>query len=260
MTQPDTARYDEGFYADQVDGSARAAAVVLPLVFAVAKPERVIDIGCGQGAWLAAAESLGARALTGLDGAWVDRAKLRSPRIAFHPTDLAQAIPDHGRHDLCISVEVAEHLAPSRAGAFVAELCRAAEVVLFSAAVPWQGGTEHVNEERASRWVARFAEHGYDCFDLLRGAVWDDARVAWWYRQNLFVFVARDSARHAAFAVAALPTAPRDLVHPDAFESKVSWLERERQRLTLLVAQPTLGQALRAVWRALRRLLGGSAQ
>jgi len=251
VTQPDTARYDDGFYADQVDGSARAAGVVLPLVMGHLAVERVIDVGCGQGAWLAAAESLGARDLTGLDGPWVDRAKLRSARIVFHPTDLAQPLPDHGRHDLAISVEVAEHLPAARADGFVADLCRAADVVLFSAAVPHQGGTEHVNEERASRWIARFAAQGHDCFDLVRGAVWDDARVAWWYRQNLFVFVSRRSPLHARFAGAPLPPAPRDLVHPEAFEAKVGWLEGERQRLQRWTDHPTFGQALRVLWRAL---------
>lgn len=250
MSLPDTRRYDAGFYEDQVDGSARAAAVVLPLVFRVFTPARVLDVGCGQGAWLAAAEALGSRELTGLDGDWVDRARLRSARIAFHATDLAAPIPARGRHDLCISVEVAEHLPPARAEGFVADLCAASDVVLFSAAVPMQGGTEHVNEERASRWAARFAARGYDCFDLVRGAVWDDARVEWWYRQNLFVYAARGSAPHAAFAAAPLPPTPRDLVHPDAFEERVRWLEGERRRLGAWVERPSLGQALRALWRA----------
>jgi SAM-dependent methyltransferase len=250
MSQPDTQRYDAGFYADQVDGSALSASVVLPLIYRVFVPARVIDVGCGQGAWLAAAESLGSGELTGLDGDWVDRAKLRSARIAFHATDLAAAIPDRGRHDLCISVEVAEHLPAARADGFVADLCRASDVVLFSGAVPMQGGTEHVHEARASAWAARFDARGYACFDLVRGAVWDDARVAWWYRQNLFVYVARGSAPHAAFARAALPPTPRDLVHPDAFEEKVRWLEGERRRVSAWVEHPSLGQALRACWRA----------
>jgi SAM-dependent methyltransferase len=251
---PDTERYDAGFYADQVEGSARAAAVVLPIVFRIFTPVRVIDVGCGQGAWLAAAESLGAQDLTGLDGPWVDPAKLRSPNIRFQATDLSASIPDLGKHDLCISVEVAEHLPPSRADGFVTDLCRASDVVLFSAAVPRQGGTEHVNEERASRWAARFADHGYECFDIVRGAVWDDARVAWWYRQNLFVYVARASVRHAAFAALPLSPGPRDVVHPDAFEEKVAWYESERARLRSLQDHPTLGQAARALWRA---LIGG---
>jgi SAM-dependent methyltransferase len=250
VSAPDTQRYDAGFYADQVDGSARAASIVLPLLYHVTSPASVIDVGCGQGAWLAAAESLGTGALTGLDGDWVDRAKLRSPRIAFHAADLSAPIRDHGRHDLCISVEVAEHLPAARADGFVADLCRASDVVLFSAAVPQQGGTEHVNEERASRWAARFAAQGYECFDLVRGAVWDDARVAWWYRQNLFVHVARGSAAHAAYVRATLPPTPRDLVHPDAFEEKVRWLEGERRRLSAWVERPSVGQAMRALWRA----------
>jgi SAM-dependent methyltransferase len=250
MTQPDTKRYDEGFYADQVEGSARSAAVVLPIVFRLLEPKRVIDVGCGQGAWLAAAESLGAVALTGLDGEWVDRTRLRSARIAFHPTDLTAPIAGHGHHDLAISVEVAEHLPPSRADGFVADLCRAADAVLFSAAAPQQGGTEHVNEERASRWIARFDAQGFDCFDLVRGAVWDDARVAWWYRQNLLLFTKRGSAAHAVCATASPPPTPRDLVHPEAFEQKVAWLEAERRRLTAWIERPSFGQALRALWRA----------
>jgi SAM-dependent methyltransferase len=251
MTVPDTQRYDGGFYADQVEGSAQSAAVVLPIVFGVFTPASVIDVGCGQGAWLAAAGRLGSARLTGLDGDWVDRAALRSARIDFRPTDLAGTITIDVRHDLCISVEVAEHLPAARADAFVEALCKASDVVLFSAAVPQQGGTEHVNEERASRWAARFDSRGYTAFDLVRGAVWNDPRVAWWYRQNALVYVRRGSPRFAAFASAPLPPTPHDLVHPDAFETKVAWLTAERARLQRWIDHPSFGQAARAVWRSL---------
>lgn len=238
--------YGDAFYLDQVEGAARSAAVVLPLLFAVDRPARVIDVGCGQGAWLAAAEAAGARELTGLDGDWVDRAKLRSARIAFHATDLTQRIPEHGRFDLCISVEVAEHLPPARSRGFVADLCRLSDVVLFSAAVPQQGGTDHVNEQRASQWVARFAEEGFDCFDLLRGTLWDDARVEWWYRQNLLVFVRRGTAAHARFSAVPRPAPPVDLVHPEAFESKVSWLTADRARLQGSAGTPGFVRAFKS--------------
>ncbi|MCE9602886.1 MAG: hypothetical protein K8S21_11835 [Gemmatimonadetes bacterium] len=251
MTLPDTRAYDGDFYADHAESSPRSAAAVLPLVYRIFRPERVIDIGCGQGSWLAAAEQLGSTVLTGLDGPWVDRAQLRSARIDFRPTDLAGAITIEQRHDLCISVEVAEHLPAASADGFVDALCGAADVVLFSAAVPLQGGTEHVNEERASRWAARFGARGYECFDLVRGAVWDDERVAWWYRQNAFVYVARSSPRFAAFAAAPLPPPPRDVVHPAAFEEKVAWLTAEQARLRQWVEHPSLAQALRTAWRAI---------
>lgn len=251
MTQPDTKRYDGGFYADHAESSLRSAAAVLPIVYAVFRPASVIDIGCGQGRWLAAAEAEGSTTLTGLDGPWVDPKALHSPRIDFRPTDLTGAITLERRHDLCISVEVAEHLPVECAEPFVDALCRASDVVLFSAAVPKQGGTEHVNEARASRWAARFDARGYACFDLIRGRVWEDARVDWWYRQNAFVYVARTSPLLATFAAVPLPASPRDLVHPDAFESKVAWLEAERARLQRWVDRPTLGQAARGLWRAL---------
>jgi SAM-dependent methyltransferase len=224
---------------------------VLPILFGLFTPASVIDVGCGEGAWLAAAERLGSTRLTGLDGDWVDRTALRSARIDFRPTDLSGAIAIGARHDLCISVEVAEHLPASHAEAFVEALCKASDVVLFSAAVPQQGGTEHVNEERASRWAARFDARGYTCFDLVRGAVWSDPRVAWWYRQNAFVYVRRGSPPFVAFASAPLPPTPRDLVHPDAFEEKVAWLTVERARLQQWIERPSLAQAARAVWRAL---------
>ncbi|MDH5235545.1 MAG: class I SAM-dependent methyltransferase, partial [Gemmatimonadota bacterium] len=117
--------YDAAFYADQAEGSVRSARVVLPIVFAARKPASVIDIGCGQGTWLSVAEELGVQDLTGLDGAWVDRAKLRSARIDFRATDLAAPITLQRRYDLCISVEVAEHLPAASADGFVRALCAA---------------------------------------------------------------------------------------------------------------------------------------
>ena len=108
-----------------------------------------------------------------------------------------------------------------------------------------------MNEERASRWIARFAQRGYDCFDLIRGAVWEREDVAWWYRQNALLFAARGSVAHAALAAAPVPQPPRDIVHPEAFEEMLALAEAERDRLTGWIEQPTLRQALRALWRAL---------
>lgn len=222
---PDGAQtYDRAFYEKQLSGSQRSAEVILPIVYRHLTPRRVIDIGCGQGTWLAVAASLGSTELTGVDGPWVDPARLRHPAIRFTPADLGGEIPIAERHDLCISVEVAEHLAPERADSLVDALCRAADVVLFSAAVPYQGGTAHVNERRASYWAGKFHVRGYDCVDLIRGEVWNDPRVEWWYRQNCLVFVARGTPVAERLRTAPIPDAPLDVVHPEAFESKMAYL------------------------------------
>lgn len=51
------------------------------------------------------------------------------------------------RFDLAMTIEVAEHLTPVRADSFVEDLTRLSDVVLFSAAIPAQGGINHVNEQ-----------------------------------------------------------------------------------------------------------------
>jgi len=36
---------------------------------------------------------------------------------------------------------------------------------------------------------SHYAEHGYVRLDPFRKNIWQDSRVAWWYRQNLFLYV-----------------------------------------------------------------------
>jgi hypothetical protein len=86
-----------------------------------------------------------------------------------------------------VSLEVAEHLPESRAASFVADLCRLAPVVLFSAAIPGQGGTGHVNEQWPGYWADLFGARGYSVSGALRWRIWNDCRVCNWYSQNMLV-------------------------------------------------------------------------
>ena len=69
-----------------------------------------------------------------------------------------------------------------------ADLVALAPHVLFSAAVPGQGGNNHINEQWQSYWADRFAAHGYGPRDIVRPAVRDDRSVAYWYRQNAVLY------------------------------------------------------------------------
>jgi hypothetical protein len=97
-----------------------------------------------------------------------------------------------GRFDLAVCLEVAEHLPASSAEAFVKFLTGLAPVVLFSAAIPGQGGTNHINEQFLSYWVKLFSQSGYHPLDVIRPIIWNDERVPFWYRQNIILF-ANDS-------------------------------------------------------------------
>jgi hypothetical protein len=68
-------------------------------------------------------------------------------------------------------------------------LTEAAPVILFSAALPGQGGTHHVNERWPGYWRDWFAGRGFVRLDPIRPRVWRDRRVEWWYQQNVYLFV-----------------------------------------------------------------------
>ena len=63
---------------------------------------------------------------------------------------------------------MAEHLDPSRAISFVHELTELSDAILFSSAVPLQGGYHHINEKEMTYWVDLFKNEGYVPISCIR--------------------------------------------------------------------------------------------
>ena len=61
---------------------------------------------------------------------------------------------------------------------------------------PIRGGVDHVNEQWPEFWSDLFAENGFKAFDVIRKLTWKNRDVAYWYRQNMFLF-AREDRIHA---------------------------------------------------------------
>ena len=150
-------QYDSGYFK-VLDAAERAsAAAIVPLVIALLQPESVCDVGCARGGWLAVFKEHGVGRVLGIDGDYVERDQLKIDESEFRAADLEQGLPDVGRFDLAVSLEVAEHLAAESAGRFVDGLATLAPAVLFSAAIPGQGGRGHVNEQWPEYWRDLFA-------------------------------------------------------------------------------------------------------
>ena len=180
--------YSTDFY-DYIDAGSRAsAAVVARLLLAEMKLNSLLDVGSGHGAWAAEWIKAGVADVVAVDGDYVRRDQLAIPAGKFVAHDLATSLDLGRRFDLVQSLEVAEHLAREQAAGFVANLVRHGDVVLFSAAVPHQGGEHHVNEQPPQYWRELFEVHGYQAFDWLRPRLAGQRQVKPWYRFNSFIY------------------------------------------------------------------------
>jgi SAM-dependent methyltransferase len=230
--------YSRKFFAYMREASAASARALVPVVLDIHPARSVVDVGCGIGGWVKAFAEHGIANAIGIDGTYVDRKQLMIDERQFAAQDLNRELDtadlcrrygdkETGRFDLAISLEVAEHLEPARSESLVRDLCGLADVVLFAAAIPFQGGAGHINERWQSWWAQKFTDNGYDPFDVLRRDIWGRRDIAWWYKQNTIFYVKRNSAAHARFAVRFTQPADTmfDLIHPELFRGKVARLK-----------------------------------
>ena len=234
-------KYDDAFYAELEDDVRASAEVVVPIVVERLHPGSVLDVGCGRGTWLHVFAEAGVADIFGVDGPHIPASDLEIPGDRFRPHDLDEPFDLGRRFDLATCLEVGEHLDARAAPTLVASLVAHAPAVLFSAAVPKQGGAGHVNEQWPSYWARLFAERGYRAVDAVRPLVWNDDRVAFWYAQNIVLYLA--GSRPDPDGTASVD-APMDLVHPRLYL---------RERRPPKPAPPSLQRVLRELPGATRR-------
>jgi hypothetical protein len=210
--------YDDDFYSEQENLSLKSANEVLNIFFNVYKPKSVIDIGCGLGTWLSVCANKGIEDILGIDGDYVDKKRLYISPKKFISKDITNKIKLDRKFDLLISLEVAEHLQFERAKSFVDDLVNLSDVIMFSAALPYQGGTNHINENWPQFWSNLFHDHGYQLVDFFRPNIWDNQNIAFWYRQNTFLFVRKTNPiLKKLIKVSSNKLMPLSVIHPELY-------------------------------------------
>ena len=213
-----------GRFAEVHDRLQYAAGRLFEIVQRHLKAGSVLDVGCGTGDFLFQARKRGIADAFGIEGTWAaDSAFLLEPdrrRLMDleRPFDLGRTF------DLVITLEVAEHLSARAAAGFVESLARHGDFVLFSAAIPHQGGINHVNEQWPGYWAAQFAARGFACLAFIRWEVWEDELLPFYYRQNLFLYARKTALAGDPRIVAPFPPGPAKLapvVHPTLYRKKV---------------------------------------
>ena len=203
--------YDADFYKRVAADSTRTARRILPWLFHIHKPLTLVDVGCGTGAWLSIAKELGAW-VTGIDMPEVQNHPLLFPQDRFIPTDLEAGIECEDHFDMALCIEVGEHLTPVAGTCLVSWLCRHANIIVWSAAIPQQVGVNHINEQWPSYWQPLFNMHKFYVDLAIRDQFWNDPEVGICVRQNIMVYSKFWCAPH---------TSMLNVVHPDIYCRKV---------------------------------------
>lgn len=250
MQQNNAGLYDKAFFDRREQRAQRSASVVVPFVLELLPPiSSVVDVGCGSGTWLAEFERRGISVIKGYDGGPPDLSQLQIKADCFERVDLTHLPVVGPRYDLAVCLEVGEHLPASSATKLTKFLADLSDVVLFSAALPGQGGVGHINEQPLSYWRSLFAEHGYVFYDAIRPQLWNDDRIAYWYRQNTVLAIKSGAPTPSGLR----PIGGGDLVdvvHPDLIATLRTAEQKRRQR--------RLRQRLSRVVGRIRTILGGA--
>lgn len=222
----------------------KSALEVVPILMELLKPQSVVDLGCGLGDWLAVFQKNGVKKILGIDGNWVNKEHLYIKEDYFLEKNLTRPLKLNQKFDLAMSLEVAEHLPESVADIFVETLVNLSTKIIFSAAIPNQGGQNHINEQWYTYWIEKFEQKGFYCHDIIRPLIWENEKVEWWYKQNILLFTKEPAIEEKSL--------PLNIIHPDLLIDKMTIIQNISDGKTgLLVSFKIL---LKAVYHFFKRL------
>lgn len=206
--------------------NTKSAELIVPLIMNLIPVSSVLDIGCGTGTWLIVFQQHNVSDILGLDGAYVDQAKLKIEKKYFKEYDLRDPIDLKRKFDIVLCLEVAEHLPEHDAETLVESLCLHADNIIFSAAIPGQNGQNHVNEQWPSYWEKLFNSKHYVREDLIRPKIWTDKRIDIWYRQNIFLYRKKPRASQQAIEKHLFAE-----IHPEFWLEKVKHIDLLKEEI-----------------------------
>lgn len=182
------------YFHNEIIHNTSAPSIILPEIIKVLEPNSILDLGCGIGTWLSVSKKLGIFDVLGVDGDYVDQNLLLKylSEEEFISHDLTQPLNLKRKFDLCLCLEVAEHLPELAADTLIESLIYHSDTILFSAAIPGQGGQNHLNEQWPDYWIEKFKKWDFLVYDPIRPIIWANNQIDPWYRQNIFLFTKKE--------------------------------------------------------------------
>jgi SAM-dependent methyltransferase len=196
--------------------NTKAAEIIVPLILGKYKIQSIVDVGCGIGTWLAIFENYGVEYI-GIDGDYVDRSLLCIKENNFKCFDLNNKFSLERKYDLALCLEVVEHLEVKSATSFIECLCSLSDLIIFSAAIPCQGGQNHLNEQFPDYWLSIFESIGYYLVDDIKADIWGNPEIEWWYQQNIMILKKTNNKERRRLSFA---------IHPELYKLKIAEIRK----------------------------------
>jgi SAM-dependent methyltransferase len=149
-------------------------------------PTRVVDLGCGPGMHVYALQENQVNAVGYDTDIRVDNKPFLHRASMFDVTDPA---------DLVLCFEVAEHLPYEQSDLVVDSMIRNMErrgILIWTAAIPGQGGVGHINCQYKPFWLQKFADRGLVRMSDLELEMLTYVQQGYhmgWFVQNAMVFI-----------------------------------------------------------------------
>jgi SAM-dependent methyltransferase len=208
--------YNDAYYEQIHKSSQDSANEIAPIIYDMFHPTSVLDVGCGLGEWLAAFKHLGVQNILGIDFGEVSSNQRYISPCEFKKNNLETPFLLSDKYDITLCLEVAEHLSKDFSTQLVENLTKSSNIIVFSAAVPFQGGVGHLNERPASYWMNIFNAFHFAVLDIIRPQIWDNPNIAFWYKQNILVFTHQDILSSMMDEFSHIKTNPiYDIIHLD---------------------------------------------
>lgn len=130
-------------------------------VISTYEPKYVVDVGCATGLYLKPFYEAGINAF-GLELEKIPPEITDIPARYIFEINLSQPIPLVPYcNDLAFCLEVLEHIEAEEALVALDNLTKMARRIIFSAAIPGQGGHGHINCQPKEYWLKAFANRGF---------------------------------------------------------------------------------------------------
>jgi SAM-dependent methyltransferase len=235
---------------DPVIHNFSAARQILPFLLKLKPADSIIDIGCGTGTGLAIARELGVKEILGIDGVNLNQDDLKIPVDSFINCDLMAPIKLNTKFDMLLCLEVAEHLPELNAEAFVEMLTSHSDFIIFSAAIPGQGGQNHLNEQWPDYWQRLFLKNEYYPSEILRDHFWNNKDIEWWYRQNIIIYAPEKVLTALSLLIS---EKVKSMIHPDLFEEKLDLIENLQTVIQKAVWAPSFKTSIKNLIKSIIR-------